>query len=77
MGKEHEKSHWPAEVEEIAFDDIGRMGVHRKTNELYWDGKPVKTKQKVSFSLLERIIGLLASLGVVSLAVFSALRYFD
>jgi hypothetical protein len=71
MGKVVDTSKWPQEVEQLTFDDIGRIGVHRRTNQLYWDGLPLVTERR--WTTVERRIawiGLaIATVGVLATAV--------
>lgn len=61
--QEGRPAHWPAGVAEINIGQIGLLGVD-KDNRLYWDGKPVEVKQRLSLSWWQ-------GFGSVLLVVFS------
>jgi hypothetical protein len=64
----------PPEVEEITLGNIGRLGVHRRTGELYWDEQPIVTEKR--FTNFERTLGVLllivTSVGVGAAVVQAA-----
>jgi hypothetical protein len=38
---------WPEHVHGITTDGLGKLGVHSKSHELFWDGKAIVTKQSI------------------------------
>lgn len=64
-------SHWPDEVHYITNDNLGDLGRHTRTNQLYWRGDPLVTEKR--FSNFERglaVAGLvIAAIGVAATAV--------
>lgn len=51
-------AHWPAEVDPLTWDDTGKLGVHQRTHQLYWDGDPLVTERR--FSTFERGLAVAA-----------------
>ncbi|MFE0015946.1 hypothetical protein ACFWXH_13945 [Mesorhizobium sp. NPDC059054] len=47
-GGEHPgKPGWPEGVEPVSLEDIGKLGIHRGTRQLHWNGAPVVTKHEL------------------------------
>jgi hypothetical protein len=53
----------PDGVEPISWNNLGRLGVHRETGALYWDGKEVVTKSWIRLGNFERWMAALAATG--------------
>jgi hypothetical protein len=69
------KSGWPKGVEPISFMDLGRLGVDAERR-LYWDGEPVRIRQRIGLSFWQKVgVGLTVASAVV-VAFFTALSYF-
>lgn len=51
---ESKKWTWPAGVQSITWDGIGRLGVG-SDNRLYWDGKPVVTQSRLGLTTWQKI----------------------
>jgi hypothetical protein len=52
----------PPEVEPISLDEARRLGVHRETHALCWDGAPVVTRSQVRLGNFERwMTGIIAA----------------
>ena len=39
MTSQENRSGWPEDVKGVTLDQLDRLGIHRKDNRLYWDGK--------------------------------------
>lgn len=52
-------THWPTGVEPLTIDGSGKIGVHRDTGHLYWDGKRVSTVGRLAFP--ERALAVVAT----------------
>jgi len=53
LGTEFEKlwetpDHWPRNIRVLPLNDFGKLGLDPKTNELYWDGKALVTKNLIN-----------------------------
>lgn len=48
-----DKSEWPAGVQPISWENIGRLGVG-SDNRLYWDGKPVVTRSRLGLTTWQK-----------------------
>jgi hypothetical protein len=66
-----DRADWPAGVEPISFENIGRLGVGRDS-QLYWDGKPVQLRRRLVLSRWQKI----GTLVVGTAAVIGALGSF-
>ncbi len=70
MNKESENKenpasfHWPNKVKPLTWADVGALGVHEETRELYWNGKPVVTKKKINLTFGQGFLGALGALGI-------------
>ena len=53
----------PEGVDGITWANIGRLGVHRESGALYWDGKEVVTRSRVRLGTVERWMALFATIG--------------
>ncbi|WCE09462.1 hypothetical protein [Pseudomonas sp. JBR1] len=72
IGEEADKSHWPAGVSAITIGQMDMIGVDREGS-LYWDGKPIEVKKRLSLTVGERVFAVLVG-GVTSVsAVVQAL----
>ena len=70
------ESGWPPHVRTVNFEDIGRLGVSEENGKtLYWDGKPVEVRKKISLTWRQGIIALMAALGSVASGVVAILEY--
>jgi hypothetical protein len=58
-GNPLDTSHWPAGVESLGVGNIDRLGRHRKTNELYWDGQKLVTERRLAN--FERVMVFIAT----------------
>lgn len=58
-------SDWPDGVRSISVEGTGLLGVHDKTGELYWDGKPVALRRPIRLGTFERWAVVIAALGTV------------
>ena len=58
-------SDWPPDVRMMSGLGVGLLGVHEKTGELYWDGKPVAIRPPVRLGTFERWAAALATMGTV------------
>ncbi|GAA0278450.1 hypothetical protein LNAOJCKE_4568 [Methylorubrum aminovorans] len=56
---------WPEGVRSISIEGVGLLGVHEKSGELYWDGKPVAIRPPVRLGTFERWAAALATMGTV------------
>lgn len=63
---------WPDGVYAISTDGLDLLGIHEKTDKLYWDGKEIVTRSVVrlgSFELWLASIATLAGVGMLVLEV--------
>jgi len=52
-------SHWPDGVERLFIEDMQKLGRNSK-NELFWDGKPIVTRNQYVFTNYQRALAILA-----------------
>jgi hypothetical protein len=62
------------DIHGITFDEIGKLGVD-ETGRLYWDGKPVVTRQEVRLQWWVNLAVIAAGVGTVSIAISSWLAF--
>ncbi|WP_439500673.1 hypothetical protein [Aminobacter ciceronei] len=68
---ETKKPAWPEDVEIITLNKIEMLGVHKKTEQLYWNGHPVITKHELGRR--EYRLASLAAWATVAAAAFAGL----
>ncbi|WP_027230089.1 hypothetical protein [Phyllobacterium sp. UNC302MFCol5.2] len=68
-------THWPTGVEPLTIDGSGKIGVHRDTGHLYWDGKRVSTVGRLAFP--ERALAVVATAATVSMALVDLVRFLN
>lgn len=64
------------DIRPITFDEIERLGLDAE-NQLYWDGKLIETKKRLSLTLWQKVGAIITVLSTLSLAVFDAIRFFQ
>ena len=69
------ESDWPPGIRTVSFQDIGRLGVGDDGRTLYWDGKRVEVKKRISLTWWQVIIALVAALGSFVSAGVAVLEY--
>ena len=69
------ESEWPSGIREVTFEDIGRLGVSDDGRTLYWDGKRVEVRKRISLTFWQGTIALMAALGTLVSAVVAVLEY--
>jgi hypothetical protein len=72
--KEFQKN-WPQGVRPMSWDALGRLGVD-DTNQIYWDGKRLKTEVKLGwFASIAAVVLALST--VVAAAATTLMAYTD
>ena len=66
---------WPKGVQPITIGQMGFLGVS-DDNKIYWNGKPIKTENKISLNFWQTIGTALVVLSTVVIAVFEVLDFF-
>ena len=56
---------WPDDVYSISLEGVSLLGVHKKTNALYWDGKEIVTKSVIRLRRYELILATMAAIGTL------------
>ena len=74
MDKPEKPPHWPDGVEQLTFEHTAKLGVGRD-NQLYWDGKPIVTKSKISLPWFVNVAAVAAGLAAVVMAGLDILRF--
>ena len=54
---------WPDGVDGISSEGLSLLGIHEKTDALYWDGKQVVVRSSIRLGTFERWIAAIATLG--------------
>lgn len=62
---------WPDGVEPVGLDDLNKLGVHRETKQLHWNGAPIVTKHELGRR--EYFLAQLVAGAAVATAVFAAI----
>jgi hypothetical protein len=65
---------WPAGVRGISLDGVSLIGVHERTNELYWDGNKLVTERRLA--TFERALALIVTAATAIVAVVEVARFF-
>lgn len=60
----------------IKFDEADNFEIDEKSNELYWMGKKVVTKNEVSLRRAELILAFLGAVGAFAQGVYAVLSYY-
>ena len=62
--------------QQIGLDELASLEVDTETGQLYWNGKPLKTVERVSFGWLGTIVGLAVSFAsIISPALYYVAEY--
>ncbi len=56
-----------ANVHGLTMEELGRLGIDERNN-LYWDGKPLITRRKVTLPLFVNVAAVLAGLATALIA---------
>ena len=62
---------WPKNVREITVDELNRLGIHKHTQKLHWDGKEVVTKTVIELRLYENVLATLIAAGTVGMFILA------
>lgn len=65
---------WPEHVVPISISGVSLFGLHKKTGDLYWDGKKVQTKAKLE--TFERVLAFAVAASTVILAGIEIARFY-
>ena len=66
---------WAKHVRTVNFQDIGRLGVSADGRTLYWDGKPVVVRKKISLTWWQFTLALIAALGSFASGLVAVLEW--
>lgn len=73
-----EKSeNWPDDVQKMTLEHLDRLGVHKDTNALHWDGKEVVTTSKVRLGQLELWFAGAATAATVGMFILSLIEFLN
>jgi hypothetical protein len=65
---------WPKGVRAISTEGLTLLGIHEKTDALYWDGKEILVRRALRLGTFERWIASIAALGTFGTFVVNILR---
>jgi hypothetical protein len=65
---------WPDGVFAISMQGLALLGIHEKTNALYWDGKEIVVRRAFRLGTFERWIASIAALGTLGTFIVSLVR---
>tara|TARA_R110000772_G_scaffold83316_2_gene176312 strand:+ start:306 stop:536 length:231 start_codon:yes stop_codon:yes gene_type:complete len=68
--------HWPDDVERITLEQLDRLGVHRDSNALHWDGKEVVTTSKVRLGKIELWFAGTATASTLGMFILALIEFF-
>ena len=51
---------WPADVEPISLEDLGRLGINRQ-QELFWDGQRVEVRRRIILTGFQKSVAFIVS----------------
>jgi hypothetical protein len=71
---DHHPPSWPDGVNTMSLDALDRLGIHKDSNKLYWDGKEVVTKRSVALGGFERFLVAMAGAGTFGTFMMEAGR---
>ena len=71
--KHFDKSKWPDDIRTIGIDELEGVGIDNN-NILYWDGKPIKIRQRLELSLWHGLLAFLAAVGTFGSFVIDFLK---
>ena len=76
MPDDHKKrKRWPDHVRPISIDELNRLGIS-DDGKLYWDGKEIIIKRKLSLSLAQRIGTVIVTVSIASQALIMLWDWF-
>ena len=62
--KGRDPENWPAGVEQIGLEDLGRLGIN-KDDQLFWDGRRIEVRQSLALTTFQKVIAGAAALCAV------------
>lgn len=65
---------WPDGVRAISMEGLSLLGIHERTDALYWDGKEIVVRRAFRLGTFERWIASLAALGTVGTFIVGLAR---
>ncbi|MDE0100937.1 MAG: hypothetical protein OXN89_01020 [Bryobacterales bacterium] len=66
---------WPSHVKTVTFNDLGCLGVSEKDRTLYWNGRAVRTRTRLSLTGWQTGIAIIAALGSFASGLVAVLEY--
>ena len=63
-------------VKEITPEDMGKLGVHEQSGKLYWEGKEIYTRKKVSLRWYELLLASITAFSAGLLVLLEIYRTF-
>ncbi len=60
----------------ITFDEIGKLQVDER-NQLYWEGKPVKTEERIKLNWAVNLSVILTGISTSAIAIIEILNYLN
>ena len=60
----------------VSWDDLKRLGIDARNN-LYWDGKPIVTRQHVRLAWFPGTMAFIAAMSTAIIAVVTVAEFFD
>ena len=66
---------WPRSVRAVGPKELDNLGIDRK-GQLYWDGKPIQTQNRIRLNGWQALFGIMAALATVGLFAIESLRFF-
>lgn len=61
------------ELSDLSWNDLGRLRVNKLTNEIYWDGKKLKTASRLAWP--ERTFAAIGAFSGLLIAIIQLLRF--
>jgi len=52
---------WPAGVEQISIEDLGRLGISHD-DQLFWDGRRIEVKRRLDLTKLQKAFALVVTI---------------
>jgi hypothetical protein len=66
------KSSWPPDVRAVTFDETGLLGIRDRDGQLFWNGKEIQTRRKVTLRGFELSLAVVAASATVVASTVSS-----
>ena len=66
---------WPSHVKPVTFKELGCLGISEKDRTLYWNGRAVRTRTRLSLTGWQTGTAVVAAVGSFASGAVAVLKY--